>query len=262
MKKILITGATDGIGLLAAQKLSQSGHVVILHGRNPDKLKAAVDLMDGSSESHVADLTSLEDTASMARDILKSHTSIDVLINNAGVLKTQQPLTKEGRDVRFVVNTIAPYILTELIRPVIPSHGRILNVASAAQALVDLPALMGGHILDDMSAYSQSKLALIIWTQAMARSYPQGPQFVSINPGSLLATKMVREGFGIPGSDLNIGADILTRAALSDEFSDVSGQYFDNDSGQFAAPHVGATDAVHCEEVMSAIKAISDEYLI
>lgn len=64
-----------------------------------------------------------------------------------------------------------------------------------------------------------------------------GPAIVAVNPGSLLGTKMVREGLGAAGGDIRIGAEILSRAALADEFAAASGQYFDNDSGRFASPH-------------------------
>lgn len=76
---------------------------------------------------------------------------------------------------------------------------------------------------------------------------------VAVNPGSLLATNMVREGLGVAGSDVGIGADILCRAALSQEFADASGQYFDNDSGRFAAPHRDAADPVKVAAVVAAI---------
>ncbi len=85
--------------------------------------------------------------------------------------------------------------------------------------------------LDDMGAYAQSKLAITMWSRIMAEKLKDGPMIVAVNPGSLLASKMVKEGFGVAGNDLSIGADILTRATLSDEFANASGKYFDNDSG-------------------------------
>lgn len=116
------------------------------------------------------------------------------------------------------------------------------HVASAAQAPADLKALAGGVRMDDMTAYSQSKLAITMWSRAVAQAHSAGPVVVAVNPGSLLASKMVKEGFGLDGKDINIGADILVRAALSDEFAAASGQYFDNDSGRFAPPHSDGLD--------------------
>lgn len=77
-----------------------------------------------------------------------------------------------------------------------------------------------------------------------------------MNPASLLGSKMVKEGFGVAGKDLSIGVDILVRAALSDEFANASGKYFDNDKGRFADPHPDALDDGKCKQVLAAIEII------
>ena len=79
---------------------------------------------------------------------------------------------------------------------------------------------------------------------------------VAVNPGSTLGTKMVKEAYGVAGGDARRGAETLRRAALSDEFAAASGQYFDNDSGQFATPHPDALDARKCEQVVHGVEAI------
>jgi len=131
-----------------------------------------------------------------------------------------------------------------------------VNLSSAAQAPVDLDALYGRKQLDDMEAYAQSKLAITIWSREMAKELVDGPVVVAINPGSLLASKMVKEGFGVEGKDMQIGADILCKAATHSSFADASGKYFDNDSGAFAQPHAAALDAEHSAKVMQAIEAV------
>ncbi|GAA6207480.1 SDR family NAD(P)-dependent oxidoreductase [Cognatishimia sp. WU-CL00825] len=253
-KTILITGATDGIGLLTAKTLAAEGHRILLHGRSASKLATAAKEVGGLTETYTADLSRMADVYALAAEIRKNHTQLDALINNAGVLKIADTQTAEGFDVRFMVNTIAPYVLTQELRPIIPKQGRIVNLSSAAQAQVDLAALMGRKPLADMEAYAQSKLAITIWSQELAKDCPAGPVIVAVNPGSLLASKMVKEGFGVAGKDLNIGADILREAALGASFADASGKYFDNDSGAFAPPHAAALDAAHSADVMRAIK--------
>lgn len=256
-KTILITGATDGIGLLTARKLSEAGHRVLIHGRNQAKLSAAGTEI-GTDETYLADFSRLSEIVTMARSILDQHERLDVLINNAGILKSSNPKAQSGRDIRFEVNTLTPYLLTRSLLPIIPAEGRVVNLSSAAQARVDVSSMTDHKTMDDMDAYAQSKLALTIWSAEMAKEHPEGPVIVAVNPGSLLASKMVREGFGIGGNDLNVGADILVRAAVSDEFKDASGKYFDNDSGAFASPNAAALDKSHTAKVMAAINSILD----
>ena len=261
-KTILITGATDGIGLATAKQLADGGHTLLLHGRNPEKLEHARDVVaavDGAGpvETYLADLSNLADVASLASRIREAQEHLDVLINNAGVLKTAQPVTADGLDVRFVVNTLAPYLLTNELRSLMNANGRVVNVSSAAQAPVDADALAGRRRADDMEAYAQSKLALTMWSRAMAEDRTDhSPIVVAVNPGSLLASKMVKDGFGVPGSDIGIGADILTRAAISYEYADANGKYFDNDSHRFANPHVDAMDISKCKALVKQIQAL------
>ena len=260
-KTILITGSTDGIGLLTARTLAADGHTVLLHGRNKSKVDAAATDVGGDPDRYIADLSSLADVEAMAQAIRDRHGRLDVLINNAGVFKTPETRTPEGFDIRFVVNTLAPYVLTRLLLPIIPASGRIVNLSSAAQAPVN-PGAMAGHIqLDDMSAYAQSKLAITIWSQELAAEFPDGPVFLAVNPGSLLASKMVKDGFGVPGKDLRIGADILRKAALDPSFANASGQYFDNDAGRFADPDAAAGNGDHVRSVMQGIREATSSVL-
>ncbi|PSL19354.1 SDR family NAD(P)-dependent oxidoreductase [Shimia abyssi] len=259
-KTILITGATDGIGLLTAQKLAADGHHVLLHGRSVAKLQAAAKQVGGNVETFNADLSDMCAVTSLATDIRAKHDHIDVLINNAGVLKAPQSVLENGLDIRFVVNAFAPYLLTQLLLPILPADGRVVNLSSAAQAPVDINAMHGKTRLSDMDAYAQSKLAITIWTREWAKELPNGPAMIAVNPGSLLASKMVKEGFGVAGSDLSQGADILIDAALSQRFAQASGAYFDNDAAAFANPHSAALSAKHSSDVMAAIKAFAQQH--
>lgn len=252
-KTILITGSTDGIGLLTAKTLSNMGHTVLLHGRSAEKLASAAQELGGDVATYQADLSSLEETAKLAKAVIANQNRIDVLINNAGVLKTPQPILPNGQDVRFVVNTLAPHVLTKALLPDIPGDGRVINLSSAAQAPVSLAALAGDEYLDDMGAYAQSKRGITLWSAQMAATHPNGPVFIAVNPGSLLASKMVKEGFGVAGHDLKIGAEILCRLSLDDDFASATGQYWDNDAGDF-----GRVDLGQAQEVTKAIASLTD----
>jgi NAD(P)-dependent dehydrogenase (short-subunit alcohol dehydrogenase family) len=266
-KTILITGATDGIGLETSKALVGLGYKLLLHGRNPAKLeavsKAFSSLTAGAdTEYYVADLSDMADVEALAKAVAEKHAKIDVLINNAGVYSAPEPITKDGLDVRFAVNTIAPYLLTKQLLPLIESSGRVINLSSAAQAPVDPEALVGRVKLPDGTAYAQSKLALTMWSRSMALSLGDGgPAIIAVNPRSMLGSKMVKEAYGVAGGDLSIGSDILCRAALSDEFADASGRYFDNDIGQFASPHPDALNTQKCEAIVRVIEAVLAELI-
>lgn len=264
-KTILVTGSTDGIGLAAAKQLIAMGHHVLLHGRNPDKLAQTQEALSslpgaGRVTSYTADLSRLTDAAALARTVAERHDRLDVLVNNAGVFKSAQTRTRDGLDIRFAVNAIAPYLLTRRLLPLLGPPARVINLSSAAQSPVDPQALTGSHRLSDMEAYAQSKLALTMWSRSMALSLgDRGPVIVAVNPGSLLGTKMVKQGFGVAGGDVRIGADILVRAALGEEFSAASGQYFDNDAGRFGPPHPDALDRKKTDEIVRLIEAVLAE---
>ncbi|MCY0095360.1 SDR family NAD(P)-dependent oxidoreductase [Hoeflea ulvae] len=261
-KTILITGSTDGIGLETAKLLVADSHTVLLHGRNPAKLAQAEEVLaalgkGGSVETYVADLSRMADVEALATAVAGRRDRLDVLINNAGVYHAPVTVTADGLDVRFAVNTIAPYLLTQRLLPLLGETGRVINLSSAAQSPVNLEALSGKARLSDGAAYAQSKLALTMWSRAMAVSSKQsGPVVVAVNPGSLLGSKMVKQAFGVAGGDLAIGAEILFRAALSDEFAQATGLYFDNDSGKFASPHPDALNTQKSEDVVSMIETI------
>lgn len=259
-KKILITGATSGIGYEVAKILAGHGHHLLVHGRTADKVAALEhDLSSvsgaGPVEGYVADLSDLDAVEALATDVSEAHDALDVLINNAGVFKVPQPITESGHDVRFVVNTLTPFLLTRRLLPLLGSSARIINLSSAAQSPLNLEALAGRVRLGEFQAYAQSKLAITAWSRWLADTLPDGPAVVSVNPGSMLGTKMVRETFGVAGNDVRIGAELLERAALSDEFAEASGKYFDNDARRFASPHPDAADASTIDAIVEAVKA-------
>lgn len=261
-KTILVTGSTDGIGLELAKGLHAQGHTVLLHGRNAQKLAAARKTVmattgGGDVDTYQADFSRLGDVAKLADEVTAKHSKLDALINNAGILRTANEVTEDGLDIRFVVNLLAPVLLTKRLLPLMDASSRVVNLSSAAQAPVSLEALAGKVRLSAMDAYAQSKLALTMWSRHLAGQLgTNGPVIVAVNPGSLLASKMVKEGFGVAGNDLSIGVDILLRAALSDAFASASGKYFDNDSGRFSNPHPDGLDERKNEELVKAVEGM------
>jgi NAD(P)-dependent dehydrogenase (short-subunit alcohol dehydrogenase family) len=265
-KTIMITGATDGIGLATAKILAAKGHNLLIHGRSREKLVRVKKLLIGLTpqkeatqfiETYLADLSSLSEVQVLAAHVKAVHKNIDVLINNAGVFKTSEPVTPEGFDVRFMVNTIAPFLLTQLLLQIFKRSSRVVNLSSAAQAPINIDALLGNKYLADMEAYAQSKLGIIIWTKHLSEQYKKvGLVMFAVNPGSLLASKMVKEGFGLAGNDINIGAEILVKMAIEEGIDSYSGQYFDNDKGEFSAPYSDGESAQKEKDTIDAIEFV------
>lgn len=260
-KTILITGSTDGIGLVTAKMLASTDHMLILHGRSQEKVDAAIGSVRALNDAvniHgvVADFSSMAQVKTMAETVLAKYKHLDVLINNAGVYVAKEAATEDGLELRFAVNTYAPYLLTKLLMPMMDETSRVVNLSSAAQSSVDIEALAKASRMSDDQAYAQSKLAITMWSMQMASDLKKdgGPSVVAVNPKSFLGSKMVKEAYGSDGHDIRIGGDILIRAGLSDEFNDASGKYFDNDRGIFAMPHPDALDekmrseVIHCLE--------------
>lgn len=246
MKTILITGSTDGVGMLTAIKLAKDGHQLLLHGRNYEKLRNTISEIKEKTRNDnimgfVSDLSDFDSIKKMIDELLIKISAIDVLINNAGVYKSAKDRNKDNLDMRFAVNYFAPFILTNGLLPLLKNSNssRVINLSSAAQSTVSIEALKGNKTIMDSEAYAQSKLALTMWSFIFAQLNPEITT-IAVNPGSLLNTNMVKEAYGHHWSSADKGANILVELALADKYSESSGKYFDNDKGSFNTAHSDA----------------------
>ncbi|SEB36975.1 NAD(P)-dependent dehydrogenase, short-chain alcohol dehydrogenase family [Tenacibaculum sp. MAR_2009_124] len=261
-KTILITGSTDGIGKLTALKIANDGHVVILHGRNSEKLEnTLLEIKTASNNQSIfgytADFSDLSSLKKFTSNIIEKHDSLDIIINNAGIFSTSTPKTKDGYDVRFSVNFFAPVILTSTLLSLLKKghNSKIINLSSAAQATISLEALKGNETLGMQQAYAQSKLAITMWSFYLAKIYPS-INTIAVNPGSLLNTKMVQEAYGQFWSSADKGVQILYDLALSHSYKNISGKYFDNDKGAFGSAHADSYNDEKIEELMKVTTEI------
>ncbi|QXP73796.1 SDR family NAD(P)-dependent oxidoreductase [Tenacibaculum sp. AHE15PA] len=236
-KTIIITGSTDGIGKLTALKLAKEGHTVYVHGRSETKVKAVVtEIKDASNNNNVkglvADFSDLKAVKKLAEQIKNDIPTIDILINNAGILKSPVKKTKKDLDIRMTVNYLASYILTNAIISNFKNSEapRIINLSSAAQSTVRKGVLTGDATVNENEAYAQSKLALTMWSFDLAKK-ESNIIVMAVNPGSLLNTKMANEAYGQHWSPAEKGVDVLYDLSLSKDYENDSGKYFDNDKG-------------------------------
>lgn len=235
---VLVTGGTDGIGRITCARLAQKGYQVILHGRNEDKAHQVADQISKDLgiklDLEIADFSSLEQVKAMAYRLREKYASLQILINNAALGpgpkdKQHRSLSQDGYEMIFAVNYLAPFLLTNLLLPLLlkAEQPRVINVTSIAQSLVDFDNLMLEEGYTGSKAYSQSKMALTMFTIEL--DHRLKGKSISVNclhPGSLLNTKMVEEAFGYSWGKAESGADAIEYLATSHELDKVSGKYF------------------------------------
>jgi retinol dehydrogenase-14 len=194
-KTIVITGASDGIGLEAASQLAEEGHHVVMVGRNPAKLESGVarvrsESPDAPVESFVCDFASLSNVRGLADQLLAAYPRIDVLVNNAGTVYDKRRLTEDGIESTFAVNHLAGFLLTELLldRIVAGAPARIVITASVGHyaGTMDFDDLGFERGYQIMRAYGRSKLANVLYTRHLAgRLQGTGVTVNTLHPGAV-----------------------------------------------------------------------------
>jgi NAD(P)-dependent dehydrogenase (short-subunit alcohol dehydrogenase family) len=211
VSRILVTGATDGLGRALARELAARGHEVVVHGRSRERAEAVAGEI-GGAQVVVADFARLDDVRAMRVQ------DIDVLVNNAGIIARERQLSEDGIELTLQVNHLAGFLLAlQMVPP------RTVNVASVGQVAPDFEDLMMERGYEGLRAYRQSKLCQIMFTFELAE---RRPDLVvnALHPASLMDTKMARDTFGRTISTVAEGVEAT--AALV-ERDDVTGRYFD-----------------------------------
>jgi len=266
-KVILITGSTDGLGKLVARHLASQHATVLLHGHNHERGEKTLDQIraitkDKKLRYYNADFASLEEVRKLAQEILSDNDRLDILINNAGIGggpkgKSKRELSKDGYELRFAVNYLAPFLLTYNLLPLLKGSvpSRIINVSSIGQAPIDFNDVMMEKNYDSFRAYRQSKLAQIMFTIELAEELNGTGVIVnSLHPASLMNTKMVYEFFGSTMTTVEEGAEAVEYVATSDETAGVTGQYFDQKNASKA--NAQAYDAQARRKLMELSKKL------
>jgi len=257
---VALTGASSGLGRVAAFRLAAMGAHLVLVARNRAKGETLLQQLRAQhpgldAKLLIADLSSLADIRRLAVELPKAAPRIDVLINNAGAIFTQRETSVDGLERTFALNHMAYFLLTLLLLDRLKSggHARIVNVASEAHrnARLDFNDLQTAQGYSGWLAYRRSKLANILFTRELARRLAgTGVTANCLHPG-FVATEFGNNNGGAFRAALSVakrfmaispqqGGETLVYAASAKEIAGMSGVYFDKNRPR--APSEAAQD--------------------
>lgn len=251
-KTALVTGANAGLGLATARQLAQAGAHVLLAARTHDRGETAAqhirESVPGAALSVVAgDLSSLAGVRTLADAVRRRHSRLDVLVNNAGVVRVHRHETVDGFEWTFAVNHLAAFLLTRLLLSSMNDGGRVVVVTSDAHRDVslDLDDLHATRAYDPLVAYRRSKLANILFARTLASRAPELSVF-AVAPG-IVATGIVREAptalqeaWAARGRSARDGARTIVHAAADPALTGTTQRYFSE--GRELSPSAEACD--------------------
>lgn len=234
-KHILVTGATDGIGKATAEQLLRRGATVLAHARDAARGEPVVASLRrahpaGQVELITGDFADLAQVRRLASEVTARHPRLDALINNAGVMLRDRRLSADGYELTFAVNYLAPFLLTNLLLPALraAAPARVVTVSSMTHrgATLRFDDLQLSRGWEGYAAYSQSKLADLMFAYALARQLAgSGVTSNALHPG-VINTKLLRGGWGGGGDDVARGAATSVFLAADPSVASVTGQYF------------------------------------
>jgi NAD(P)-dependent dehydrogenase (short-subunit alcohol dehydrogenase family) len=244
-KVIVITGATSGIGKVAAERLAAMGGRLVLVARDKDRGEATLAQLrqvgpEAAHSIHYADLSRIAEMKRVAGEIAAAEPRIDVLINNAGALFTSRHVTEDGLEFTFALNHMAYFLLTHGLydRLGASAPARIINTASDAHKgqHLDFNDLQSANNYRGFRVYGRSKLCNIIYTRELARRLAgSGVTANSLHPG-FVATRFGDESGGMLSFAVRAakyfaitpekGAETIVYLASSEEVAGTTGKYF------------------------------------
>jgi NAD(P)-dependent dehydrogenase (short-subunit alcohol dehydrogenase family) len=257
-KVVVITGATSGIGRIAAERLAERGARIVMVARDRERAEGALALLrgvgpDSAHRVHYADLSLVADVKRVGAEIAAAEPRVDVLINNAGSMFGARKITPEGLERTFALNHMSYFVLTQGLRERLhaAAPARVVNTASAAhlRATLDFDDLQSSGAYRARVAYGRSKLCNILYTRELARRLAgTGVTANCLHP----ATNFGQRDAGLFGWVLRgammfarppePAANTIAHLASSPQLADVSGGYF-YDSRQIEPSSVAQDDS-------------------
>ncbi|OGM92827.1 hypothetical protein A2935_03850 [Candidatus Wolfebacteria bacterium RIFCSPLOWO2_01_FULL_47_17b] len=247
-KIILVTGGTSGIGRETVKGLASTGATIVFTARDikkgeDTKREIRNETGNNSVEYLMCDLASFPSIRECVEEFKKRYQRLDVLINNAGVLSQERQESIDGIEFNFAVNYLAPFLLTNLLLPLLKQSApsRIVNVSSSMhiEGKINFEDLESKKSFDKYKAYAQSKLALILFTKKLAKELSNDEVTVNaLNPG-VVGTEMTMQNVRTLNPIVAFiyrrtlitatkGAETSIYLAISSDVANISGKYFEN----------------------------------
>lgn len=232
----MVTGSTSGLGETVARRLGAMGATVIIHGLNEDQgNRIAAEITragPGKAVYYPGDFASLDQVEALAQRVQAEHPRLHLLVNNAGIggaSNEPRRLSQDGYELVFQVNYLAHFELTRRLLPLLQAGApaRIVNVASIGQRPVNFDDVMMEEGYQTMAAYSQSKLAQIMFTFTLAGQLDAARVTVNaLHPATFMDTPMVTSSGRRPMTSVEEGADAVMQLAVGPALAGRSGLYF------------------------------------
>lgn len=282
---IVMTGATSGIGQIAAIEIAKCGAHLVLTARNKDRAKATEKLIKEASPNtevdfYFGDLSLMKDVRRIGIEIKQNYSKIDILIHNAGLHGFEQRVTSEGFAEMIAVNYLTPWLLTNLLKDSLlkAKNAKIINVASEAsrnhgelKLPCDLTDKSSFTVKGSSKIYGKTKLLNIMFTGELVRQF-SGTNVTAnaLNPGfnntGLGRDLRISSVLGKVLKNLNIGdpkrgADIIVRLALDSEYERVTGGYFNVGTGDKIDPIYPGKDVSMQQRLWNDTKELLLQYI-
>ena len=245
-KNVIITGITSGIGTAIALDLAKGDYKINLVARTEEsgnKIKDLIYKKTKNNDVHVykCDLSLQTEVHEFVNNFRKQNNGLDILINNAAIIPNKKTITKEGNEMQFAVNYIAPYLLSRLLLDLLKNNApsRIVNTSSTAHTggnlnINDFQKLNEKYNLRGWGRYLDTKLQLTIDTVELSKELEGTgvtcnaihPGFVNTNLGRHLPLQSFNKLLGLFILSPKGGADPIIKAACSEEYENITGKYF------------------------------------